>query len=107
MNWTRISSRAPARGWGAGGGRVAAVPQGEGPPAGFTVEEVILMGRTPYLRRLGPIGETDRQRAAEAIRRTRVDHLRDRVAGTLSGGGRQGGLIAPGRAAEARRRRRG
>ena len=81
---------------------VAAVPQVEGPPAGFTVEEVVLMGRTPYLRRLGPIGETDRQRAAEAIRRTRLDHLRDRFAETLSGGERQRVLIARALAQDAR-----
>lgn len=81
---------------------LAAVPQVEGPPAGFTVEEAVLMGRTPHLRRLGPVSDHDRERAAAAMRRARVEHLAGRFVETLSGGERQRVLIARALAQDAR-----
>ncbi len=81
---------------------VATVPQVEGPPAGFTVEEAVLMGRTPHLRRLGPLTEIDRRHAAEAMRRTRIESLGGRLVETLSGGERQRVLIARALAQETR-----
>lgn len=81
---------------------VASVPQVEGPPHGFTVQEAVLMGRTPHLRRLGPVGPSDHERAAAAMRRTRIDHMRERLVETLSGGERQRMLIARALAQDAR-----
>ncbi|MDQ7849421.1 MAG: (d)CMP kinase [Armatimonadota bacterium] len=81
---------------------LATVPQVEGPPAGFTVEEAVLMGRTPHLRRLGPVSAHDRERAAAAMHRVRIAHLAGRFVETLSGGERQRVLIARALAQDAR-----
>ena len=60
----------------------------------FTVEEVVLMGRTPHLTRFGHETEADRAVAREAMRRADVEHLKDRLITEISGGERQRALIA-------------
>ncbi len=65
-----------------------------------SVEEMVRSGRTPALgiaRRWSPI---DRDAAEDAMRRTNVSHLRDRLVGTLSGGERQRVFIARALAAQ-------
>ncbi len=68
---------------------IAYVPQmiGGNPP--FTVREMVLMGRSPYLGMLGVEGPTDQALADQAMTFTGVDHLQDRHLDQLSGGERQ------------------
>jgi iron complex transport system ATP-binding protein len=54
-----------------------------------TVLEVVLMGRSPYLKRFQLEGAEDLQQAEEAMDRTQVSHLRHRLLTELSSGERQ------------------
>lgn len=60
----------------------------------FTVEELVGMGRTPFLGRFQSESPVDRQIVAEALEMTGCLHLRERMAGELSGGERQRVAIA-------------
>lgn len=60
----------------------------------FTVLEIVLMGRSPYLRRFGFETEEDRRIASEAMELTQTLHLRDRLINGISGGERQRVVIA-------------
>lgn len=73
---------------------VALAPQDGALPEGFTVEQSVLMGRTPWLGWLGAIGRRDREITRDAMAATRVLHLADRAVDTLSGGERQRVVIA-------------
>jgi iron complex transport system ATP-binding protein len=73
---------------------VAVVPQAVNLPAAFTAFDVVMLGRTPYLRWLGREGEADRNLAIEAMRRTSTLELADRPVGELSGGEQQRVMIA-------------
>jgi iron complex transport system ATP-binding protein len=73
---------------------LAVVPQATQLPGAFTAQDVVLMGRTPYLGWLGREGDADRRIAAEAMRRTRTLDLLDRPVGELSGGEQQRVMIA-------------
>jgi iron complex transport system ATP-binding protein len=73
---------------------VAIVPQ-EGPlDFPFTVNELVLMGRSPYLGILGLPSEEDFEIAARALAFTGVEHLAHRKLGQLSGGEKQLVFIA-------------
>lgn len=74
--------------------RVASVPQRGGDGFGFTVFELVLMGRAPHLAALAPEGRSDLAAAREAMERTRTWHLRHRRADELSGGEHQRVLVA-------------
>jgi len=74
--------------------RVAVVPQAAHLPEAFTVSEIVLMGRTPYLSWLGRESEADRRIALAAMERTDTADLADRPIGELSGGEQQRVLIA-------------
>lgn len=74
--------------------RIAVVPQGVHLPEAFTVLEVVLIGRTPYLPLLGGESKKDLQIAQDAMRRTDTLSLAERFIGELSGGERQRVLIA-------------
>ncbi len=74
--------------------RVAVVPQAMNLPEAFTVAEIVLMGRTPYLGWLGREGEADRAAALAAMERTCTTDLAPRRIGELSGGEQQRVLIA-------------
>ncbi|MEL6526975.1 MAG: heme ABC transporter ATP-binding protein [Chloroflexota bacterium] len=65
----------------------AVLPQSSSLAFGFTVEEVILMGRTPHLR--GVATKHDHAIIAEAMHLTHITHLAGRIYTTLSGGERQ------------------
>lgn len=54
----------------------------------FSVQDVVLMGRSPYLDG-GAETETDYRIVREALAATEVEHLEDRIYTTLSGGERQ------------------
>ena len=81
---------------------IAVVPQSVNLPEAFTVAEIVLMGRTPYLSMWGSETQRDCQIAWEAMCRTDVEHLADRRAGEISGGERQRAVIARALAQEPR-----
>jgi len=60
----------------------------------FTIAEMVLMGRSPYLGVLGIEGDTDIEIARQAIAYTDLSQLSDRRLNNLSGGERQRALIA-------------
>ncbi len=74
--------------------RVAVVPQTLEVPFAFTVEELVLMGRTPYMSPWGGPGPGDVAVVREAMERTGVSFLEDRPYPELSGGERQRVLLA-------------
>jgi iron complex transport system ATP-binding protein len=73
---------------------VAYVPQARKQTFPYTVEETVLLGRSPYLGIFGKPGERDRLIADKAMRMTGVDQLRNRNCSDLSGGELQLVLIA-------------
>lgn len=74
--------------------RVAYVPQNAAEDTPFSVEELVLMGRAPYLGVLGLQGERDLAIARQAIDFTGLGQLADRPVSRLSGGERQRAHIA-------------
>lgn len=74
--------------------RLAVVPQSPNLPESFTVGEIVLLGRTPYLGLLGNESARDRELAKQAMERTQTWHLAGRLTGTLSGGERQRVVVA-------------
>ncbi|MBU0699170.1 MAG: ABC transporter ATP-binding protein [Proteobacteria bacterium] len=73
---------------------IAFVPQTLPVDFPFTVTEVVLMGRSPYLGMLGLEQERDLEIARQAIAFTGVEHLAHRKLDQLSGGEQQRGFIA-------------
>lgn len=73
---------------------VAVVPQASQLPGAFSVLQVVLMGRTPYLGWFGREGPGDEAAAWWALERTGAADLADRPVGELSGGEQQKVLIA-------------
>jgi len=73
---------------------VAVVPQGFAVPMPFTVEEVVLMGRTSTLSRWARPAAEERQAVEEALVQTDIQALRRRRFNELSGGERQRAAIA-------------
>lgn len=55
----------------------------------FTVEEMVLLGRTPFYTRLGKPSGVDLEIAKEAMEVTGTGHLASRLVSDLSGGERQ------------------
>ena len=79
---------------------ISFVPQDTRIDFGFTVEEIVGMGRYMHRGRFAGESAADRAAVARALERCDVDHLRGRAANTLSGGERQRVLIARSLAAE-------
>ncbi len=73
---------------------IAYVPQEAAPTFPFTVQEVVLMGRYPFLGWLGFEKSHDLEIARWALEVTETDHLKDRIMGDLSGGERQRVILA-------------
>lgn len=67
---------------------IALVPQNS-PQFSFTVEEVVLLARTPYSFRWQRPSSEDQQIVKACMVQTEVDHLAHRPMGELSGGERQ------------------
>ena len=80
---------------------VSVVPQNPTLPLGFTVLELVLMGRNPHLGLLQWEGRRDLEIAAHAMQLTDSDHLAQRDLTTLSGGERQRAVVAMALAQEA------
>jgi iron complex transport system ATP-binding protein len=81
---------------------VSYVPQAHAAFFPFTVEEVVLMGRTAHLGVFSSPSRGDREMAMTAIERMRLGHLADAVYTRISGGERQLTLIARALAQDAR-----
>jgi len=81
--------------------RVAVVPQVPLMPAGMTVHEYVLLGRTPYVSYVGRESRRDVTAAGQALGRLDLDELAGRELGTLSGGERQRAVLARALAQEA------
>lgn len=75
--------------------RIAVVPQELHMPFAFTVEQMVALGRTPFVASFfGTLKHTDRQIIADAIQATGVLPFASRIFNELSGGERQRVLIA-------------
>ena len=74
--------------------RVAVVPQLARLPEGFSVAEVVLMGRAPHLPRFGGERARDYAIARQAMQRTDLWNLAERPVSELSGGEQQRVLLA-------------
>lgn len=74
--------------------RVGYVPQAHDGMFPFTVEEMVLMGRTAHIGRYSLPGEHDRRVAHECLRQLNILHLQDKAYTEISGGERQLALIA-------------
>lgn len=73
---------------------VSVLSQETQPPHGWTVREVVSLGRTPHIGLLGGESEPDRAAIDEALRITASCELADRQYDTLSGGQRQRVMVA-------------
>jgi len=82
--------------------RVSYVPQAHAAFFPFTVEEVVLMGRTAHLGLFSSPSRRDREAARGAMARMQIEHLAASVYTRISGGERQLTLIARALAQEAR-----
>ena len=74
--------------------RVAVVAQEPVLPEGFTVAELVLLGRTPHLRAFQPEGPADFAAARRALAVVDCLDLAERRLGELSGGERQRAALA-------------
>lgn len=72
----------------------AVLAQHHGAGFDFTVEEVVLMGRTPYKGIMEGNNQEDREIAYEAMKETGVDNMRHVSFSTLSGGEQQRVMLA-------------
>ena len=69
--------------------RVAVVPQQFHMPFAFRVEEVVMLGRTPFLRMLSDGGRKERETVGQAMEAAGIKHLEQRFFNELSSGERQ------------------
>lgn len=74
--------------------RLAVVGQESGSGFNFSVEEMVSMGRYPYLDRFGSLKAEDRQAVERAMHLTGCYYLRQRGIFSLSGGERQRVILA-------------
>lgn len=73
---------------------VAYVPQNPQQDYPFTVQEIVLMGRSPHLGLLETESRTDLKQAKRAMEAAQLTHLANRKINQLSGGEKQRVLIA-------------
>lgn len=73
---------------------LAFVPQSNTMDFEYTVEEVVMMGRHPYIGRFGSPSEKDQRAVQAALTTLDIDHLKRRYVTQLSGGERQRVLVA-------------
>jgi len=66
--------------------QIAFVPQLMEPTSGFSVEDMVLLGRTPYVDRFAFEDEKDYKIARWAIEQLKIDDLQERDVSSLSGG---------------------
>jgi iron complex transport system ATP-binding protein len=73
---------------------LAVVPQARQLGGAFSVEQAVMLGRTPYLNWLGQEGEADKAAVRLALEQTCLDVFADRQIANLSGGEQQRVLLA-------------
>jgi iron complex transport system ATP-binding protein len=73
---------------------ISYVPQAHTPPFSFTVLDVVVMGRDPYLGAFGTPNKKDFTIAKQALEDLNISFLENRIYTDLSGGERQMVLIA-------------
>lgn len=74
--------------------KVSLVPQSTMISFDFSVQEIIMMGRNPYLGRYWLEGKNDREIVNSVIKEIGIEHLAQRSARTLSGGELQKVILA-------------
>ncbi len=74
--------------------KIAVVPQNPTLPVGFLAREIVVMGRTPYLRFLDQEGPADYRKADDALNVLGAGDLAYRRVEELSGGERQNVVLA-------------
>src|SRR4030042_3529521 len=73
---------------------IAVVPQYTDPGFSFTVAELVMMGRNPYISRFGTERKEDFHAADEAMEKTKISTFANRKFSELSGGEKQRVIIA-------------
>jgi len=73
---------------------LALVPQEYSINFAFSVKEVVMMGRHPYLSRFGNPSRNDLEQVDAAMARIGIRHLKDRYVNELSGGEKQRVAVA-------------
>ena len=73
---------------------VSYVPQNTNIEFNFSVLDIVMMGRNPYIKRFQTESKKDYEIAEKAMKTTNVWELKDRNINTLSGGERQRVIIA-------------
>jgi len=73
---------------------IATVPQNRTIPAGFQVQQIVMMGRTPYLNWFGKTTKRDKEISEQAMRHTDTYQLAKKMADELSGGEQQRIILA-------------
>lgn len=84
---TRLSRRDMAK-------RLSVVPQNTNIEFEFTVMDIVLMGRSPYIGRFLAEGRKDLEIAERAMKSTNTWHLKDKPITQISGGERQRVIVA-------------
>lgn len=74
--------------------KIAFVPQSIELPFAFSVKEIVMMGRNPYLGAFQVASEHDRDIVKKAMQITDITHLSERKVNQLSGGEKQRVIIA-------------
>lgn len=74
--------------------RISFVPQRYYSVFPFSVFEIVMMGRTPYLNSLGFEKQTDIQKVNDALEEVGIYHLRNKSINSISGGEAQRAFIA-------------
>lgn len=72
----------------------AYIPQAHTPPFPFTVADVVILGRTPYINRMARVSEKDKTIAYRALKQLSIEYLANSTYTQLSGGQQQLVLIA-------------
>jgi iron complex transport system ATP-binding protein len=74
--------------------RIALVPQEMNLQFGFTVRQMVMLGRTPHVRALAGATKLDRAVVEDMMEMTEISHLSERIITELSGGEQQRVVIA-------------
>lgn len=76
------------------GKRIASVPQNTRIDFEFTTLDIVMMGRTPHLKRFEIEGEMDLKICREAMEKTDIWRFKDKLIQELSGGEKQRVIVA-------------
>ncbi len=73
---------------------ISVVPQNSHIEFDFTVSDIVMMGRTPYIKRFGNESAEDNEIVQWAMKTARIEHLGQRSVKSISGGELQRVIIA-------------